>query len=251
LTVQVSDDGAGIDADFLPYAFDRFRQADSSTTRHHGGLGVGLAIVRHLVELHGGTAHAWSAGTGQGATFTLTLPWSARGERRATTLPPPPVATSAPAAVAQDLLAGMQLLIVDDEPDARELLAAAFGTMGATVRLAGSVAEALVEIGKSRPHALVSDVGMPAQDGYALIEKVRAEELGGGGRRRLPAIALTAYASAEDSRRAMGAGYDLHVAKPADAGGLARALVELVGPIVEAERAPASDTTVPIALAER
>jgi PAS domain S-box-containing protein len=243
LTVRVEDDGAGIEPGFLPYVFDRFRQADSSTTRNHGGLGLGLAIVRHLVELHGGTVHAESRGEGLGATFAVTLPWSARGERVRTTLPSVPVtAEEAEVPVVPPLLGGLRLLIVDDEADARELLAAAFTQMGARVQVVGSADEALDAIARQRPHVLISDIGMPGKDGYALAQRVRASE---NGRRRLPAVALTAYATGEDVKRALNAGYDLHIAKPVDALTMARTLVELVGGI-EAE--PPLDATRPIVL---
>jgi CheY-like chemotaxis protein len=246
LTVLVEDDGAGIEPAFLPYVFDRFRQADSSTTRSHGGLGLGLAIVRHLVELHGGTVHAESAGTGHGSSFRLTLPWSARGERARTTLPtvmetePTPEPTRLPL-----LLGGMRLLIVDDEADARELRAAAVTEMGAYVTMVASVDEALEAIKSERPHVLVSDIGMPDKDGYALVQWLRASEAGVG---RLPAVALTAYATAEDVKRALAFGYDLHVAKPVDAVTLAQTLVELLGAV---EAAGAADTTERIVLVDR
>ena len=247
LTVRVEDNGSGIEAGFLPYVFDRFRQADSSTTRNHGGLGLGLAIVRHLVELHGGTVHAESKGEGLGATFAITLPWSARGERVRTTMPSMPTAvtpTEAPAA--PTLLGGVRLLIVDDEPDARELLAAAFTQMGARVRVVASADEAMAAIAHERPHVLISDIGMPGEDGYALLKRLRANE---PSERRLPAVALTAYATVDDVRRATQAGYDLHVAKPVDALTLARSLVELVGG-VEPEVEPSLDCTRPIVLAD-
>jgi PAS domain S-box-containing protein len=247
LALVVEDNGAGIDPAFLPYVFDRFRQADSSTTRNHGGLGLGLAIVRHLVELHGGTVHAESNGEGMGASFAITLPWSARGERVRTTLPTMPATTArAEPAAAPTLLGGVRLLIVDDEPDARELLAAAFTQMGARVQAVASAEEALASIAHDRPHVLISDIGMPVHDGYELLQRVRASERDG---RRLPAIALTAYATAEDVRRATQAGYDLHVAKPVEASTLARSLVELVGG-VESDAATPLDSTRPIRLAD-
>jgi PAS domain S-box-containing protein len=227
LMLGVADSGPGIEPAFLPYVFERFRQADASTTRAHGGLGLGLAIVRHLVELHGGTVHADSDGAGQGARFTLTLPSSVRVERARTaraTLPPAKQTAQLPPPTA--LLCGMRLLIVDDDADARELLAAAFTQMGARVQLVGSAAAALEAIARDRPNAMVSDIGMPGQDGYALVRKLRAGERDGP---RLPTVALTAYASLEDVRRARAAGYDLHVAKPVDAPRLARQLLELTG----------------------
>ncbi|HEX8950555.1 MAG TPA: ATP-binding protein, partial [Polyangia bacterium] len=245
LTIRVEDNGAGIEPAFLPYVFDRFRQADSSTTRSHGGLGLGLAIVRHLVELHGGTVHAESGGAGLGAAFALTLPWSARGERGRTTmptLPAPLMPAEAPSVPA--LLGGLKLLIVDDEPDARELLAAAFTQMGARVQVVASADEALAAVERERPHLVISDIGMPGKDGYTLLSRLRAGERDG---RHLPAVALTAYATAEDVKRAHAAGYDLHVAKPVDALTLARTMVELVGGI---ESEPPLDCTRPIALTD-
>jgi len=245
LTISVSDDGAGIESGFLPYVFDRFRQADSSTTRNHGGLGLGLAIVRHLVELHGGTVHADSPGEGRGARFALTLPWSARGERARSTLPTLPatsVVCETPAVPA--LLGGLRLLIVDDEPDARELLAAALTQMGARVQVVASAREALDALAREPPHVLISDIGMPGKDGYALIGELRAGE---HEERRLPAVALTAYATTDDVRRALVAGYDVHVAKPVDAVTLARTLVELVGAVA---LDPTLDVTRPIVLSE-
>jgi PAS domain S-box-containing protein len=245
LHIRVEDNGAGIDPGFLPFVFDRFRQADSSTTRSHGGLGLGLAIVRHLIELHGGTVHADSEGQGLGARFALTLPWSARGERARSTLPAlPAAAPRADAPAVPELLRGVRLLIVDDEADARELLAAAFTQMGARVLVVASAEEALSAIARERPHLVISDIGMPGQDGYALAERLRADERGGPA--RLPAVALTAYATPDDVRRALAAGYDLHVPKPVDALTLARTLVELVGGV----EAPAADCTRPIVLAD-
>ncbi len=247
LTIGVEDNGAGIDDEFLPYVFDRFRQADSSTTRQHGGLGLGLAIVRHLVELHGGTVHAESPGRGHGATFTLTLPWADRAERVRTTLPTMPatgdVAAPEPPR-ATELLAGVHILIVDDEADARELLRSAFAQLGARVRVAGSADEAMAAIAEARPHVVVSDIGMPGEDGYALVQRLRAAERDG---QHLPAVALTAYATGDDVKRALAAGYDLHVAKPVDAVTFARTLAELAGAAVEV--AP-PEATQPIRLAD-
>jgi PAS domain S-box-containing protein len=230
VSIEVVDSGSGIDAAFLPFVFDRFRQADSSTTRRHGGLGLGLAIVRHLVELHGGTVSAASDGSGRGARFTLLLPWAApRRQPRSTgpliATPPAPAAVSPP----HDLLRGLRLLIVDDDADARELLAAALAQLGARVHVAGAAEAALEAVARARPHVLVSDIGMPGEDGYALMRRLRTSEAAGD---RLPAIALTAYATKEDVGRALAAGYDLHLAKPVDAGHLARAVAALV-PVVD------------------
>jgi PAS domain S-box-containing protein len=230
ISIEVADSGSGIEPSFLPFVFDRFRQADSSTTRRHGGLGLGLAIVRHLVELHGGTVSATSDGSDRGARFTLLLPWPAPRRQRRTTRPraAPPPASGSPSP-ARDLLRGLRLVIVDDEADARELLAAALAQMGARVHVAGTAAAALEVVARTRPHLLVSDIGMPGEDGYSLVARLRAAEAAGD---HLPAIALTAYATQEDVGRALGAGYDLHLAKPVDASQLARAVAALV-PVVD------------------
>ena len=248
VALRVVDDGAGIDPTFLPYVFDRFRQADSSTTRHHGGLGLGLAIVRHLVELHGGTVHADSDGSSRGASFTVRLPWSARGRRGRTTLPSM-TSTGAPSPEAQltvELLGGVHLLVVDDEPDARELLSAALTQMGARVHVVATADEALETIERAPPQVLISDIGMPGKDGYALMQRLRARESASGAL-RLPAVAVTAYATADDVKRALAAGYDLHIAKPVDAVTLARTIVDLIAAV---EIEPTLDCTRPIELGE-
>ena len=220
--LTVADTGAGIKREFLPHVFERFRQAESSTNRAYGGLGLGLAIVRHLVELHGGSVAVQSEGEGQGATFSVHLPVAAatRTAERA----PAAVTTEGP--VGQSL-AGLRLLIVDDEADAREVMRFMLERGGAQVRTADSAAQALDAIREARPDLLISDIGMPVEDGYVLVRRLRAMEEGLG--RRLPAIALTAYASEEDTRRALTAGFDAHLSKPVDparlidiAAGLAR-----------------------------
>jgi PAS domain S-box-containing protein len=203
--IVVRDTGKGIRPDFLPYVFDRFRQADSATTRTHGGLGLGLAIVRHLVELHGGTVRAESDGEGRGATFTVSLPVPAvelkRRERS-----PRRMTTEAPS------LAGLRVLVVDDEADAREWLTAVLEQCGAVVTAVGSAREALGRFEDLRPDILVSDIGMPDEDGYSLIKKVRVFDAERGG--RIPALALTAYAAQDDRKRALSAGFQLHMPKP-------------------------------------
>jgi PAS domain S-box-containing protein len=207
--LTVADTGAGIKREFLPHVFERFRQAESSTNRGYGGLGLGLAIVRHLVELHGGSVAVQSEGEGQGATFSVRLPVAAAIR----------AAERAPAAVSTDgplrrSLAGLRLLIVDDEADAREVMRFMLERGGAQVRIADSAAQALDAIREERPDLLISDIGMPVEDGYVLVRRLRAMEEGLG--RRLPAIALTAYASEEDTRRALSAGFDAHLSKPVD-----------------------------------
>ena len=215
LEIVVSDTGQGIASDFLPHVFDRFRQADQKTSRQHGGMGLGLAIVRHLVELHGGTVQASSEGPGQGATFTVQLPISpiyqvdasaGRVHPGARDLLPPNEIT--------DRLDGLVILIVDDEPDTRELLRQGLEYCGATVRVAGSAAEALKALAAEVPDILISDIGMPNVDGYDLIKQVRTLQAAEG--RRVAAIALTAYTRVEDRLHALRAGYDMHVPKPVE-----------------------------------
>ncbi|MDQ1557819.1 MAG: hypothetical protein QOD32_879 [Pyrinomonadaceae bacterium] len=213
--IAVSDTGPGIDPNFLPYVFDRFRQADGRTTRQHGGLGLGLSIVRHLVELHGGTVRAESLGEGQGATFTVLLPVApvyqtvAAGERVH-----PAARDTLPLYECPDRLDGVKILAVDDETDTRELLKAGLGQCGADVTVVGSAAEALEAIGAGVPDLLISDIGMPGEDGYELIRRVRGLPADGGG--KVPAIALTAYARVEDRMQALRAGYQMHVPKPVE-----------------------------------
>ncbi len=206
--LSVKDDGIGIRAEFLDYVFDRFRQADGSRTRSHGGLGLGLAIVRQLVELHGGSAAVASAGVGRGATFTVRLPIVRDGEvglRQASERPPP---------MAPDVLRGVRVVVVDDELDARELVTAVLELAGAVVTSVGSAEEAMLAFRESPPSLIVSDIGMPGEDGYALISRIRALSPEKGG--RVPAIAVTAFTRPEDRGRALRAGYTAHVGKPID-----------------------------------
>jgi PAS domain S-box-containing protein len=209
VVLTVADTGAGIKPEFLPHVFERFRQAESSTNRAYGGLGLGLAIVRHLIELHGGSVAVRSEGEGLGATFSVHLPVAAaiRADERA----PATVSTDGPVGRS---LSGLRLLIVDDEADAREVMRFMLERGGAQVRTADSAAQALDAIREAQPDLLISDIGMPVEDGYVLVRRLRAMEEGLG--RRLPAIALTAYASEEDTRRALAAGFDAHLSKPVD-----------------------------------
>jgi len=219
-TATVSDSGAGIAPDFLPYLFDRFRQADSTSTRLHGGLGLGLAIVRHLATLHRGSVEAHSAGPGAGATFTVRVPLA---PLRGTTGRAP-----VPAGIERfPPLAGVRVLLVDDEPDARELVTAVLVQSGADVVATASAAEALEALARTRPHVLVSDISMSDGDGYALLRRVRALGLGGGA--RLPAVALTAYARAEDRARALAVGFQVHVPKPVEPAELVEVVARLAG----------------------
>jgi len=215
LEIVVSDTGQGISPDFLPHVFDRFRQADQKTSRQHGGMGLGLAIVRHLVEMHGGTVRANSDGEGKGATFTVMLPITpvyqvdSSGSRVH-----PGARDLLPANDITDRLDGLRILVVDDEPDTRELLKQGLEYCGAKVRVAGSAAEALDEIKMALPDILISDIGMPGSDGYDLIREVRRLPVGRGG--KVAAIALTAYTRVEDRLLALRNGYDMHVPKPVE-----------------------------------
>ncbi len=215
LEIVVSDSGQGISPDFLPHVFDRFRQADQKTSRQHGGMGLGLAIVRHLVEMHGGTVRAASEGEGKGATFTVTLPITPVYQVDSTGSRVHPGARDLlPANDITDRLDGMRILVVDDEPDTRELLKQGLEYCGATVRVAGSAAEALDELNTSSPDVLISDIGMPGADGYDLIREVRKLPMARGG--KIAAIALTAYTRIEDRLQSLRAGYDMHVPKPVE-----------------------------------
>jgi signal transduction histidine kinase/DNA-binding response OmpR family regulator len=225
--VTVSDSGEGIDTAFLPHVFDRFSQADSTFTRTHGGLGLGLAIVRHLVELHGGTVSAHSQGKGEGATFTVSFPVQSVAENacdRSETLDPCKAALNTP-----EDLAGLSVMIVDDELDAREVIMAMLELRGAKVIAASTAAEALETLALAKngsmPDVLVSDIGMPGEDGFELISVVRAMRPERGG--NIPAIALTAYARPEDRARVLAAGFQRHVAKPVEPSILAAAIDSL------------------------
>ena len=215
LEIVVSDTGQGISSDFLPHVFDRFRQADQKTSRHHGGMGLGLAIVRHLVELHGGTVRADSEGEGQGATFTVVLPISPVYQVDSSGSRVHPAARDLlPPADSTDRLDGLRILVVDDEADTRELLKQGLEYCGATVKVAGSAAEALDMLNSSVPDVLISDIGMPGTDGYDFIRQIRKLSRHRGG--KVAAIALTAYTRIEDRLRALRAGYDMHVPKPVE-----------------------------------
>jgi signal transduction histidine kinase/CheY-like chemotaxis protein len=220
--IVVRDTGVGIPREFLPHVFDRFRQADASSTRSHGGLGLGLAIVRHVVELHGGSVDVASEGEGKGATFSVRLPLVPTARAVAAL---PPAGTEVPASGA--ILAGLRVLVVDDDLDSRELLAISLTRSGAEVRSASSTRAALAAIEEQPPDVLLSDIEMPGEDGYALIEKVRALPPERGG--RVPAAALTAYARAEDRVIALQRGFQIHLAKPIDTAELAAVVASLAG----------------------
>ena len=220
IEVSVADNGQGIRPEFLPHLFEKFRQADASTTRRHGGLGLGLSIVKHLVELHGGKVRAKSPGEGFGSTFYIELPLMAiQQQQQQHALPPSsressgrPWLTSA--AIDHPSLDGIKVLAVDDEPDARYLIRRILEECGANVIVAPSAQIALESVRKDRPDVILSDIGMPEEDGYEFIRKVRSLSPEDGG--RTPAAALTAFARAEDRTKALRAGYQTHVAKPVE-----------------------------------
>jgi len=236
--IVVTDTGIGINRDFLPHVFDRFRQADSSLARSAGGLGLGLNIVLHLVELHGGTVRAESEGEGKGARFVVLLPIS---QVDAEPLPQPvPLQSVRPA---RQALLGMRILVVDDEPDARQLTAEILGSYAAEVVVAGTAAAALERIRERGVDVLVTDIGLPGEDGYSLLRRVRA--LPGGS--EIAAIALTAYATQQDSRRAAEAGFQRHLSKPIDPLYLVAVLADLAAARTSPARLAA--TQVPVAAA--
>lgn len=226
VSIIVSDTGQGISSEFLPYVFDRFRQADSSSIRRHGGLGLGLALVRHLVEMHGGSVTAESAGVEQGATFTVKLPIT---PPRVSVLPIGTMHDSNKQPLkAAPMLDGLLILVVDDEEEARQLLMQMLSGYGATVVTAGSAAEALEVLKQQQPDVMISDIGMPGENGYTLMRQVRSLKLGSQG--RLPAIALTAYA--QDRVRALAAGFQYHVPKPVEPIELATVVASLTGRLI-------------------
>ncbi len=234
IVITVSDTGVGIETEFLPFVFDRFRQHEGDTKRAHGGLGLGLAIVRHLVDLHGGTVSADSPGKGRGATFTVTLPLTPRhmetGEdERAGLIDGSRTLQSRPQSL--DSLRDLRVLVVDDELDARELFHSMLTHYGAEVKVCASAAEALRTLDEWRPDVLVSDIGMPREDGYELIKKVRAREPEHCG--RIPAVAVTAYAGPLDERKALAAGYQMYVSKPVEPGRLVEKVASLAGRVGE------------------
>ena len=226
----MSDTGQGIAPQFLPFVFDRFRQEDSSTTRRHGGLGLGLAIVRTLVELHGGTVRVQSAGENQGATFVVDFPLPLDRDG----LVPAPAATALSAwarqieeGVGRLWLHGVKVVFVDDDSDSRELVKRVLSEHGADVWTAGSSDEARSVFSEVRPDVLVSDIGMPGEDGYKLIRSIRALPDDQGG--KTPAAAVTALSRVEDRKRALLAGFHTHVAKPVEPAELVAVVASLAG----------------------
>ncbi|HEY6400329.1 MAG TPA: ATP-binding protein, partial [Blastocatellia bacterium] len=224
IRITVSDTGKGISPDFLPYVFDRFRQADASSARRHGGLGLGLTLVKYLVELHGGTIEVMSAGESHGATFIVTLPVRAIAT-------PLGEAGGAPVTVkSSGELSGVRALVVDDQDDARELIKAALTQYGADVVAVSSAAEAYALITtappQERPVVMVTDIGMPIENGYSLIRRVREWERAHGA--HIPAVALTAYGRVQDRIHALEAGFQMHVAKPIDPAEMVVAILSLI-----------------------
>jgi signal transduction histidine kinase/CheY-like chemotaxis protein len=226
--IVVRDSGVGISKEFLPYVFDRFRQADASSTRIHGGLGLGLSIVHQLVDLHGGAVSVQSEGEGKGATFTVTLPFVAvDSNQNEVEAVPPAQSDEVLSFEGLPSLQGLRILVVDDEPDTRELIHEVLKECGAEVITSPSVAEALVALEQHKPDILISDLGMPDEDGYSLITKVRAlpSERGGD----IPAAALTAYARSEDRMRVLRSGFQFHLPKPVDSAELVTVVASLAG----------------------
>jgi CheY-like chemotaxis protein len=226
--VSVTDSGIGITPEFLPYIFDRFRQADGSTTRLHGGLGLGLAIVKHLVQLHQGSVEVTSEGKERGSRFIVTLPLTSKTE-------PPQTDDSSevehggngfPVSFA-GILKGLRILVVDDEADSRDLISAIITRCGGEVQCCESAAEALKTFREWKPDLLLSDIGMPQEDGYTLIRKLRKLKLKLA--KEIPAIALTAYATDDDRERALAAGFQKHVAKPIELESLVHSIADAAG----------------------
>ena len=228
IEISVADTGEGIPADFLPQLFERFTQADASTTRRHGGLGLGLSIVRNLVEMHGGTIKATSPGTGKGATFTIRLPVRVLTTSEAISQGGVNSATSR--TVASRQLKGLKVLIVDDESDGRNLVRRFLDESGATAALAASAAEAQTLLPSFVPDVIISDIGMPIQDGYEFMRAVRVQGL------KTPAVALTAFARPEDRLRSIQAGYQVHLRKPVEATELIAVIASLAGRYESADR---------------
>jgi CheY-like chemotaxis protein len=227
LELTVSDTGKGISAALVPHVFERFKQADSSTTRQHGGLGLGLAITKSIIEMHGGTVSARSDGEGAGASFSVRLPIAP--VRPASPTQPPARAAQGWECPAE--LTGLHVLVVDDDADGRNMIAFVLEQCGSRVTRAASVAEAMVAFGTERPQVILSDIGMPDEDGYSFIRRIRALAPQQGG--STPAASLTAYAGVEDRRRALNAGFNMHVPKPIDPA----ELVAVIGSLARFARA--------------
>jgi signal transduction histidine kinase/ActR/RegA family two-component response regulator len=230
IEIKVADNGQGIGPDFLPFVFDRFRQADSTTTRQHGGLGLGLAIARHLVEIHGGTVLAESAGEHEGATFTVRLP----AVSSVMTRPRDDSLQFEMFAECPTALTGLHILLIDDDGDTLEMIAAALTSRDAKVTAALSADEAIARIKESRPDVIISDIAMPGEDGYALLRRIRA--LDSDQARLIPAIAITAYAREEDRQRALSSGFQDYLTKPVELAQLISIISNLVGRNQDSDR---------------
>jgi CheY-like chemotaxis protein len=228
VAVSVRDTGEGIAPEFQAHLFERFRQAESGTGRRHGGLGLGLAIARDIVELHRGRITATSEGRGHGATFTISLPLMSEGPPA-----PPPALVETASLESHGRLDDVTVLLVEDDDEARELVSRTLGRLGARVQAVASAEQGLEVLRRERPQILVSDVGMPGMDGYELIRRVRDGGIGADA--AIPAVALTGYASAGDREHALAAGYQAHLAKPVDT----RILVEVIGALVREARSGA------------
>jgi CheY-like chemotaxis protein len=229
IEMSVCDSGEGITPEFLPHVFDRFRQADASSTRRYGGLGIGLAIVKHLTELHGGSIRVESAGKGQGSTFTVSLPVRAMRAQDDAAFAPRRSEPS-PALAMPDMsdhIAGVKVLVVDDEADSRALVRRLLEDCNARVTTASSANEALELTMSNPPDLIISDIGMPGEDGYSLIRRLRGlgPERGGN----IPAIALTAYARSQDRMQSVLAGYQMHIPKPVEPAELITMVASLAG----------------------
>jgi CheY-like chemotaxis protein len=232
--IIVSDTGVGINPEFLPYVFDRFRQADGSSTRRQSGLGLGLAIVRHLAEMHGGGVRAESTGVGEGSTFVIRLPLMIVHGGTIDGARAHPAAENGEVSIdSPPQLDGLRVLVVDDDADARELVRAILSQYGALVKTAGTAGEALTVLSARRrrdswqPDLLISDIEMPEADGYMLIRKLRLIEAERGG--KIPAVALTAYTRVEDRMRSLSAGFHMHLGKPVEPAELLTVVASLTG----------------------
>lgn len=223
LEVSITDTGIGIEADFLPHVFDRFRQADASTTRNHGGLGLGLAIVKQLVELHGGNVFAKSAGVAKGATFSVIVPRAAVAEQTFAAARREEQRDRAERAI--PALEGIAVLVVDDDEDSRAMVAKTLERAGGRITMAAGADDALRAVDANLPDVVVSDIGMPGKDGYALLEELRSRSVDKGG--KIPAAALTAYTRVEDRVQAMCAGFQILLPKPVDAAELVATVAAL------------------------
>jgi CheY-like chemotaxis protein len=221
--VSITDSGEGIAPEFLPYVFDRFRQADGTSTRNHMGLGLGLAIVQHVAGMHGGTVVAKSEGLGKGATFIVTLPLAGEVEGE----PRGPLADRMPGSHVPQTALGIRVLVVEDDIETRDILSAILERAGFSYRLATRASEALTVLDDWQPDVIVSDIGMPDLDGYAFVRQLRARPATQGG--HIPALALSAFARAEDRELALRSGYQGHIAKPVEPADLVKAIATLTG----------------------